>query len=152
MIKTLGAVMKFSLLVMLIFAAVWQPTYAEQKVTKGPLELHYNTFPATFLGSKIATNYQIKRSKSRGIVSITVMDTSQTPPKAIEADVSIKAQNILGQEKSVEVKTIKENDGSIYYLGLFRMNNEESINFKVSAKTIDKNTISHAFTREFFTD
>ncbi|WP_154222110.1 DUF4426 domain-containing protein [Marinicella rhabdoformis] len=152
MIKTRDVTMKFLLVLILISITSLQPTFAEQKVTKGHLELHYNTFPSTFLDSKVATNYQIKRSKSRGIVSITVIDTELTPASAIEAAVTIEAQNILGQQKTIEIKTIKENDGSIYYLGLFRMNNEESINFKISAKSSSNQALSHTFTREFFTD
>ena len=72
MIKTQGKVMKISLYLMMLIATIWQTVHAEQKVSQGQYEVHYNTFPATFLDSKVASTYQIKRSKSRGILSITV--------------------------------------------------------------------------------
>ena len=97
--------------------------------------------------------YQIKRSKSRGILSITVMDLNQEPPQAIEATVTIDAKNILGQSKTIDLKTIKENTGGIYYLGLFRMSNEENMTFNFSVKPNGSTqNIKHKFSREFFTD
>ena len=126
---------------------------AEQKTTQGNYELHYNTFPSTFLSKDIANTYQITRSKNRGIVSISVLNTSQTPPKALEADITIVAKNLLNQNKDVKLIKITEENLAVYYLGTFSLNNQEDVNFNISATPKgNKEVINVKFSREFYTD
>lgn len=130
-----------------------QTSLAEQKVTSGHYELHYNTFPSTFLSKEVANANQIQRSKSRGIVSVSVMDTSQDPSIAVEADVTILAKNLLNQKKEINFFKIVEENKAIYYLGSFALNNQEDINFSIEAKPKGSDTTLEAkFNREFFTD
>jgi hypothetical protein len=126
---------------------------AEQVVIQGDYELHYNTFPSTFLSKEIANTYQITRSKNRGILSISVMDKSGEEPKAVEADITIEAKNLVHQSKDIKLIKIKEQDEAIYYLGTFALNNEENVNFSIEAKPTGSDTVFQVkFTREFFTD
>jgi hypothetical protein len=126
---------------------------AEQVVIQGDHELHYNTFPSTFLSKEIANTYQITRSKNRGILSISVMDKSGEEPKAVEADIVIEAKNLVHQSKDIKLIKIKEQDEAIYYLGTFALNNEENVNFSIEAKPTGSDTVFLVkFTREFFTD
>jgi len=46
---------------------------AELKQTFGDYEVHYNAFNSTFLQPDVAANYQVQRSKYRGLVNITVL-------------------------------------------------------------------------------
>lgn len=126
---------------------------AEQVVIQGDHELHYNTFPSTFLSKEIANTYQITRSKNRGILSISVMDKSGESPKAVEADITIQAKNLVHQNKDIKLIKIREQDDAIYYLGTFALNNEENVNFSIEAKPTGSDTVFLVkFTREFFTD
>ena len=130
-----------------------QVSLAEQKVTSGHYELHYNTFPSTFLSTEVANANQIQRSKSRGIISVSVIDTSQDPNAAVEADVTIVAKNLLNQKKEVNFFKIVEENKAIYYLGSFALNNQEDINFAIEASPKGSDTTLKAkFNREFFTD
>ena len=130
-----------------------QTTYAEQKVTAGKYELHYNTFPSTFLSKEVANANQIQRSKSRGIVSVSVIDTETEENKAVEADVTILAKNLLNQKKEIKLIKIVEENKAIYYLGTFALNNQEDINFTIEAVPKGTDTKLQAkFNREFFTD
>lgn len=126
---------------------------AEQKATLGDYELHYNTFPSTFLSKEIATTYQIVRSKNRGIVSISVLNTQTKPPKALEAEVEVLAKNLLNQKKDIRLIKVTEQNEAVYYLGTFAMNNQEDVNFEINATPMgSEDTISVKFSREFFTD
>ncbi len=126
---------------------------AEQVVIQGDYELHYNTFPSTFLSKEIANTYQITRSKNRGILSISVMDKSGEEPKAVEADITIEAKNLVHQSKDIKLIKIVEQDEAVYYLGTFALNNEENVNFSIEAKPTGSSTLFQVkFTREFFTD
>ena len=130
-----------------------QTIYAEQKVTAGKYELHYNTFPSTFLSKEVANANQIQRSKSRGIVSVSVIDTETEENKAVEADVTILAKNLLNQKKEIKLIKIVEENKAIYYLGTFALNNQEDINFTIEAVPKGTDTKLQAkFNREFFTD
>ena len=127
--------------------------HAEQVVIQDNYELHYNTFPSTFLSKEVANTYQITRSKNRGILSISVMDKSGDESKAVEADIHIEAKNLVHQRKDIKLLKIKEQDEAIYYLGTFALNNEENVNFTIEAKPTGSNTVFLVkFTREFYTD
>jgi len=129
------------------------PAFSEKKVTMGQYELHYNTFPSTFLSKEVANTYQIVRSKNRGLVSLSILDVSTEPHLAVEADVKIDARNLLNQTKEVKVFKITEQNEAVYYLGSFAMNNQEDVNFTVTATPKGcEDTIEVKFSREFFTD
>ncbi len=126
---------------------------AESKISQGDYELHFTTLPSTFLPKEVTTANQIKRSNSRGVLSISVLNTQSQPAKAIAADVKVSAKNLLGQSKDIEIKQIKEGDEAVYYLALYRINNQENVHFTIEAKPQgSKQWIKHEFTREFFTD
>lgn len=126
---------------------------AEQKVTSGKFELHYNTFPSTFLSKEVANANQIQRSKNRGIVSVSVIDTTQQTPTAVEANVTITAKNLLNQKKDIKLFKIAEESNAIYYLGTFALNDQEDINFSIEAKPKGTDTtLQVKFNREFFTE
>ncbi len=126
---------------------------AEQKVSQGDYELHYNTFPSTFLSKEIANAYQIVRSKNRGIISISLLDTSKIPAMAVEGDIEISAKNLLNQTKEVKLIKITEKNQAVYYLGTFALNNQEDVNFSLTAiPTGSEERIAAKFSREFYTD
>ena len=126
---------------------------AEQVVIQDNHELHYNTFPSTFLSKEIANTYQITRSKNRGILSISVMDKTGDEAKSVEADIKVEAKNLVHQNKDIQLIKIKEQDEAVYYLGTFALNNEENVNFTIEAQPKGTDTVFLVkFTREFFTD
>jgi len=141
----------YTLIIFMLFMT--HVSWAEQKISVGHYELHYNTFPSTFLSKEIANTYQITRSKSRGILSISVIDKSQEQPIAVESEVKIMAKNLLNQEKEIKFFKIVEGNNAVYYLGTFAMNNQEDINFSLSATPVNSDIeLTTKFSREFFTD
>lgn len=142
-----------NIMLLLALLSVAGMAHAEQKTTQGDFELHYNTFPSTFLSKEIANTYQITRSKNRGIVSLSVLNKTQSPAIAMEADITIVVKNLLNQNKDVKLIKITEENEAVYYLGTFALNNQEDVHFDI--KAIPKGSeevINVKFSREFFTD
>ncbi len=143
----------FYILLVGLLLATSHTSQAEQMVIQGDHELHYNTFPSTFLSKEVANAYQITRSKNRGILSISIMDQSGEKPKAVEANITVDAKNLVHQSKDIKLIKIVEQDEAVYYLGTFALNNQENVNFTINAKPAGSDTVFQVkFTREFFTD
>lgn len=143
---------KYTLLTLLamLFSSTIQ---AQSSVSKGGFELHYNVFPSMFLTAEVAKIYKIKRSKNKGMINLSVTQEGANGPLGVEADIDVKANNLLGQNKIINLKKIAENDGAIYYIAVFNVAHREVVNFNVSAKPKDSKTRLEAkFNKEFYTD
>jgi hypothetical protein len=93
--------------------------FAQQSATFGKYEIHYNAINANMLPAQVAQGYGIKRSASRALVNITVMDTSMgeygTPLHAVVMTNSI---NLTGQRRNIEMREIEEWKEQ-FYIGEF---------------------------------
>ncbi|MCF6319570.1 MAG: DUF4426 domain-containing protein [Proteobacteria bacterium] len=141
--------------ILLIATLIISPSLAkaEQKTTQGDYEVHYSTFPSLSLSKEIANNYQIKRSKSRIIISLTVLNTASEPHTPTKANIKIVAKNLFGQIKPIKLRKIVEQDKAIYYLGYFSISNKENVNFTINiVPQGERKNINLKFSREFFND
>ncbi|MDV6315815.1 DUF4426 domain-containing protein [Idiomarina sp. HP20-50] len=116
---------KFALVVSMLFSA---SVAAEQKQSLGQWDVHYNAFNSTFLSPAIATQYDLTRSASKGVLNVAVLDKdtkqSQTP------GVTGQAINPLGQVQQLEFQHVKEGDAN-YYLAQFDYTNAETLRFTI---------------------
>lgn len=125
--------------------------FAEQKVSEGIYEVHYNAFTSTFLPLEVAKAYQIGRSKNRGLLNISVLKNVDGIHVASKARVEIKANNLLGQDKKIDLQEIVESDEAIYYLGKFAISDNEDITFNISVVPEgSKKAIQFKYAKEFF--
>ena len=135
----------------LIFAKTTETN--SSKIENG-YEVHFNEFSTNFLTKEVAKQYQIGRSKTRGMLNIAVLKQQENKVSLpIDANITLKAQNLYGQNKEVELRKISENDGAIYYIGTFTVSSRETIIFK--AQVVPKGSsqsIDIKFDQEFFTD
>ncbi|NVK26325.1 MAG: DUF4426 domain-containing protein [Gammaproteobacteria bacterium] len=122
---------------------------AEQKFVKGDWDIHYIAFPATFVEPDVAKNYQLIRSKYKGIVNISVLDNQQNM-KAQNAYVSGTAKNLLGQRQELTFKKVEEGN-AIYFLAQFDYNDQEAFNFSVDVQRGDR-TETIKFSKTFYVD
>lgn len=127
---------------------------AEDSISENGYNIHYNSFPTTFLSRDVAKNYQIKRSKNRGMVNISVLKQQNNElPTAVEAEIIFMVKNLYGQDKKFELRKITESDEAIYYIGTYPVTNGETINFNVYVTPKGSTHQTHIkFSREFFTD
>lgn len=126
---------------------------AENSIDFGDYVVHYNAFTADTLSPQIAKAYDITRSKSRGVVNIAILKkVLGTQGQPVTATLRPGAVNLTGQLKSFEMREVRE-DGAIYYIGEFRVTNQETLDFKIGVmpKGHDRE-LTVRFRQQFFTN
>ncbi|MCA1767943.1 MAG: DUF4426 domain-containing protein [Idiomarina sp.] len=85
---------------------------AEQKQTLGNWDVHYSAFNSTSLAPQIASQYNLTRSASKGVLNIAVLD--KHTQKAQTPGVSGQVVNPLGQIRELEFQQVTEGNASYY--------------------------------------
>jgi len=112
--------------------------------------IHYSAQLTDQLPPESARAYDIVRSKTRAMLSVSVLD--KTDKTTVAATVTVKTVNLTGQLKNFPMRQINEQD-AIYYIGTLPVANRETLIFDISvtpdgvAKSSDIR-----FKRQFFTD
>ncbi|MDM8567290.1 DUF4426 domain-containing protein [Candidatus Halobeggiatoa sp. HSG11] len=115
--------------------------------------IHYNAFITDFLTAEVARSYNIQRSKKRAMLNVSVRKIGKdkvAQTEAATATVIVKASNLIGQEKNIEIRQIDEKD-AIYYIADFTIANQEKIKFELQVTPGDK-TQEIKFEQQFFID
>ena len=126
---------------------------AEQMISDGRYEIHYNAFNSSFITPEVAQLNGITRSQYRALVNVAVLrleeDGSKTPTTAI---VKGSAANLLGQAQTLEFKKIDEGT-ALYYIVSFRFTEEENLKLSLSVQP-DPNRPAYSieFEQTFYTD
>ncbi|TKB50168.1 DUF4426 domain-containing protein [Ferrimonas aestuarii] len=144
MFTRLGAILALSL--MLVF-----PAMAEQKVTVGDYAIHYVSFGSTFLTPEIAKNYGLTRSRYIGLVNVSVNDTRDPDAMAIPVTITGYAQNLIGNQKTLDFKEIREGD-AIYYFAELDHRNEETFTFNLTVSNGKDLSTKLSFKQKFYVD
>lgn len=112
--------------------------------------IHYSAQLTDQLPPESARAYDIVRSKTRAMLSVSVLDkTTKTP---VAATVTVKAVNLTGQLKNFTMRQINEQD-AIYYIGTLPVANRETLIFDISVTPDGVEKPSDIrFKRQFFTD
>ncbi|EKE83726.1 DUF4426 domain-containing protein [Idiomarina xiamenensis] len=114
----------------------------------GAWDVHYIAFAATFLTPEIANQYGIQRSAYKGVVNISLLDSSSQAAQA--AGVSGYALNSLGQRQELAFKEVKEGD-AIYYLAQVNYTNAETLRFIIDL-TDGRQSHQLRFSQIFYSD
>ena len=112
--------------------------------------IHYSAQLTDQLPPESARAYDIVRSKTRAMLSVSVLDkTTKTP---VAATVTVKTVNLTGQLKNFTMRQINEQD-AIYYIGTLPVANRETLIFDISVTPdgVEKSS-DIRFKRQFFTD
>jgi hypothetical protein len=116
----------------------------ERKETFGDVTVHYNTFNSTFLTPDIAKAAELTRSKNQGVINVSVIKEG----KPLVSDVSGTVKDLISAPVPLKFKQITE-QGAIYYIAQFPVDQQETRTFTIIVKTGDKtNTIN--FQQELF--
>jgi hypothetical protein len=138
-------------IVVTLFFAMVSNVYAEKSKDYGDYIVHYNAFTTDALHAETAKHYNIRRSKNRGMINISVQKKNNNN-SAVTADVSGTASNLTGQLKSLDMKEIKEGE-AIYYISDFSVANRETLDFSVDIKVAGKDKpLKVTFRQQFFTN
>ncbi|WP_222909786.1 DUF4426 domain-containing protein [Pseudomonas sp. DNDY-54] len=137
-----------SSLICLLALVLSLPVMAERKHSVGELDVHYIAFNSGFLQPDIAAAAGLVRSKTQGVVNVSVLKTG----KPVAAQVSGAVKNLLGQDYPLTFKQLKEGDDAIYYLAQFPFESRETLRFNLNVQPTGTAPITFDFTQEFFPD
>ncbi len=129
------------------------PAGAENATPADGYTIHHNALTTDMLAPNVAKVYNIQRSKSRGMLNVSVIKeqpgTTGTP---VKAEVKARATNLTGQARDLELREIMDGD-AIYYIGEMRVANQETLNFDLEVKPVGSAQAYRAkFSQTFYTD
>jgi hypothetical protein len=143
-------------LALLLFTAVVSPVSAEQSRTFGAYTVHYNAFTTNTLSPEMAKIYNIKRSKNRALLNVSILqEVMGTATKPVRAKVTVTATNMNAQLRQLVVRELIEagEPGAIYYLAETTVDNGEVLTYTVNFTPAGEE-LTHAFSfeQEFITE
>ena len=124
------------------------PAWAERKHSFGEYDVHYIAFNSGFLQPDIAAAAGLVRSKSQGVLNVSVLKAGK-PTMAL---VSGTVKNLLGQDRPLAFKQLKEGEEAIYYLAQFPFDSRETLRFSLTVQPVGAEAVNFEFTQEFFPD
>lgn len=109
------------LLAILAMCAVTGFAHAEKAQKFGNLEIHYNALTTDYLLPEVARAYKIERSKTRGLLTISVLKKNKRGvPVPVPAKISMFVTNMTQQLSPLSLREIREGT-AVYYLAEFRV-------------------------------
>ncbi|MDT8448647.1 MAG: DUF4426 domain-containing protein [Wenzhouxiangellaceae bacterium] len=135
----------FTLLMTLSLSA-----FAQQAERFGPYEIHYSTLNTSMLSPEIAAAYGIQRAGTQAMLNVTVLEKASGQPRT--ATIEATATNLTGQRRDIELREIND-QGAIYYIGQFRIHDEETLDFRISVRPHNHEGAPYVITfrQQFFT-
>ncbi|NDY95543.1 DUF4426 domain-containing protein [Wenzhouxiangella limi] len=139
---------------LLVVAAVGSLPHAvaQQAEDLGDYRVHYSAINTSQLSPEVARAFGIQRSTSRALLNLAVLrkrDDAMNEPT--RARIQVEAVNIAGQRRDIEMREVTEQD-AIYYIGTFRIHNEERVTFQIEVDPDDSSepASSFRFQQQFF--
>lgn len=125
-------------------------TEAQQAAEFGRYRVHYSALNTNMLTPAIASAYGIQRSGTQAMLNLTVLDRETGEPVAARIEVS--ATNLTGQRRRIDLRQIND-QGAIYYIGQFRIHNEETLDFVIDVMPEGHQgaALNFSFRQQFFT-
>lgn len=138
------------LLAALFLCSVAAVAQAEISQKFGPLEIHYNALTTDELLPEVARTYKIERSKTRGLLTISVLkrnDMGVASP--VPAKISVYFTNLSQQLATIEMRELREGN-AIYYLGEFRVAPPDTLRFTATVDVAGEPQRELVFNQQFF--
>ena len=114
----------------------------------GPYTVHFTAFPSLFVPADIASRNGLVRAADRSLINIALQDRASG--KAVPAEVTGTAKNLIQQLKPLSFTAIEETD-AFYSIASLRHTNEEIFHFDI---TIDPEgpaaPVNLTFTRKLY--
>lgn len=152
MIRTFAA----ALIAALFLLVLSPPGQAQQAEDIGDYRVHYSAMNTNMLPAEVARAYGIQRSANRAMINLAVLrkaEASNELDTPVQARIDVSAVNLTGQLREIELQEIEE-ENAIYYIGTFRITNEETLNFSIEVRPegSDQPAESFSFQQKFYTD
>jgi hypothetical protein len=137
-------------LAVLCLCSVAAIAHAEISQQFGPLQIHYNALTTDELQPEVARAYKIERSKTRGLVTMSVLKQNKVGvPTPVPAKLSVYVTNLSQQLANVEMREVKEGT-AIYYLGEFRVAPPDTLKFTTTIEVAGEPKHEMTFSQKFY--
>lgn len=115
--------------------------------------IHHNAITTDNLSPQVASSYDIRRSKERAMLNISVIrGESGKLGQPVAAEVKATARNIIGQQRSITLREVREGN-AIYYIGDFPVVNKEKLDFFLEVTPVGEHIPLKAhMQQDFYTD
>lgn len=125
----------------------------EGKTTFDDYVVHHSVIPSTFISASIAGQYDLVRSRSLGLLNVSVHARNEgAPPDAVAARLEGSVINDAQQRESLSFRRIREGE-SIYYLAQFQYREGRTMTFELQSSPHDSDqTLPLQFTSELYYD
>lgn len=119
----------------------------------GEFQVHWSVFPSTFLAPEVARENNLNRSKSIGIVNISIMrETENGGLEPVSGQVEGKVLNDVQQVKFLGFRRIQEGN-AVYFIAEYQYGNAELMTFQITARpTGSRQDLPIRFTHTLFND
>lgn len=119
----------------------------------GDIQVHWSVFPSTFLAPEIARENNLNRSRSIGIVNISLMrETEDGGLEPVSGQVEGKVLNDVQQVKFLAFRRIQEGD-AVYFIAEYQYSNAELMTFQITARATGvREDLPIRFTHTLFND
>ncbi|MDO6564756.1 DUF4426 domain-containing protein [Amphritea sp. 1_MG-2023] len=123
-----------ALIMMLSLLSAAFSANAEQMVAHGDYRIHYNAFNSSFIAPDVAAAYGIQRSKTKGLLNISVLqEQADGSTKPVSAVVQGDVTNLISQKQTLNFTAIKET-GALYYIGEFGFTDDQVLRFNLQVQ------------------
>ncbi|MCV6611851.1 MAG: DUF4426 domain-containing protein, partial [Amphritea sp.] len=110
---------RVSTLLTMLAATFAYPAMAEQMVSHGDYMIHYNAFNSSFLQPEVASSYGIQRSKTKGLLNVSVLQKqADGSTKPVSAVIEGEVANLIAQKQTLSFSKVEETN-ALYYIGDF---------------------------------
>lgn len=138
------------LLATLCLCAVTAAVHAEISQTFGPIVVHYNAITTNELVPEVARSYKIERSKTRGLVTMSVLrQNSLGVSSPVPARLTVYATNLNQQLANIEMREVRDGN-AIYYLGEFRVAPPDTLKFTATVEVDGEPKHDLVFVQKFY--
>lgn len=111
--------------------------------------VYYNAFPTDSLPAQMTKQYGLKRSKNYAMINISVMEKAAGVPTGVKSAVTGTLKNLMGQNRTLEFKEIKEGK-AVYYIAQIGVQSKETVTFNIEIKPASNNEkYKIKFTKKF---
>jgi len=142
-------------ILILLTALTTLPASAQQAMEFDDYVIHYNAFSTSLLTPEIAKAYGIRRSDSRALINISVMQRNgDQEATAVKAKVTATGRNLTGQTRNIEMREVDSSEGVAgYHIGELSVRNLETFDFTVLVTTTgNSKPYVVKFRQQFFTE
>lgn len=137
-----------TLLLLTAVLATQVQAQADERYSTQGIELYSVAIPTSELTVEAAKKYNVERSPTRGLLTVTLVRKDKSLTKeTLAGQVYAGAINLRNNLSSIPIREIRDGD-AVYYLGEFQVSAPDTLRFLVNANVMGK-VMKSEFAREF---